>query len=80
MTKGDSEVWETGGFEEGDFPSTVTVQRLPAWARSGDVIRIERRASNTRSYIRSLTQTEPRWRQYARRLRALLKPSEKGKK
>ena len=47
----------------------LNVDRVPDWFQSGDLI-INRRG---RTFVRSLTQTEPRWKSWLGRVRRLLK-------
>lgn len=54
---------------------TLVVNHLPAWFASGDLV-IRR---GTRLFARSLTQTEPRYRQAIRRLVRLIRTFEKSR-
>lgn len=46
----------------------LNVQRIPSWFKSGDVIEYRR----GRTFAVSMTETEPRWKQWWRKLKARL--------
>lgn len=60
--------WITFNQSQSDLLKTVTVERWPDWAASGDCVEIRR----GRHFLVSHLETEPRWRKWLNRIRGII--------